>query len=103
MAKEKISAHAKQRNKERFDGNNKDIKNTIIYGYVKEDFEGSFYDFLDYLKHKGSGGTTVKVKGEMIVIYNKRSRRAITTFRVPDKYLPIDNFLKNKEKLGEKR
>jgi hypothetical protein len=55
------------------------------------------------MKHYKSPNISIKVYNDVIVIYNKRSRRLITTFKVPDKYLPVSNFYldKRKEELKE--
>lgn len=92
MARERLSSHAKARNKERFGVSNKVIKEIMRSGYTIDKFEGPFHDFLNTTKSKGTGGVTVKVKGDILVVYNKRSRRAITTYKIPDKYLPIERY-----------
>ena len=93
MANEKLSIHAKTRNKERLAVSNKVIKEIMRSGYVPENFEGPFHDYLVTTRNKGSIGVSVRVKRGIVVIYNRRSRRAITTYKVPDKYMPMEDYL----------
>lgn len=94
MPKRKIlTEHVKKRNKERFGTSNKLVKEVLLYGYTINDFAGPFHDYLMSLKNKAGGAVNVKVKGSMLVVYNKRSQRAITTWVVPEKYMPIEQFL----------
>ena len=93
MANEKLSIHAKTRNKERFDVSNKVIKEIMRSGYVPEQFEGPLHDYLVTTRNKGTAGVSVRVKRGIVVIYNRRSRKAITTYKVPDKYIPMEDYL----------
>lgn len=99
--RKRLTEHAKVRNKERFGTSNRLVKDVLMYGYTVEEFVGPFHDYLLSIKNKTGGAGNVKVKGEMLVVYNKRSQRAITTWQVPDKYLPIENYLvKNVREVG---
>lgn len=95
--RKRLTEHAKLRNKERFGTSNKIIKEIMMYGYTVWDFEGKFYNYLCSVKGKGSAQTNVKVRGNMLVIYNKRSQRAITTYEVPERYLPVEQHLRRKK------
>ena len=91
--RKRLSTHAKNRNKERFGTSNKLVKEVLLYGYTVNEFGGPFHDYLNTVRNKGSNGVNVKVKGDMLVVYNRRSQRAITTWRVPDRYLPVEKSL----------
>jgi len=93
MSQKRLTKHASNRVHERFNGSNKHVKEVMMYGYPSACFEGPLHDFMESIKNRGSNAITVKVKGKMLVIYNKRSQRAITTFEVPEKYMPIENYL----------
>lgn len=94
IMKKRLSNHAKYRCKQRFGVSNKIIKDIMLYGNVAVDYEGAFHDFLISVKNSnGSKSIGVKVKDDMAVVYNKRSQRAITCYRVPNKYTPSDNYL----------
>lgn len=67
----------------------------MMYGYTVADFEGVFYNYLCSVKNKGPAQTNVKIRDNIMVIYNKRSQRAITTYEVPERYLPVENYLKD--------
>lgn len=89
----RISKHAKKRCTERFGVSNKKIKEVMMYGYPPPCFVSPFYDFLQSVKYARGGAITVKVKDGMVVIYNKRSQRAVTVYKVPNKYEPWDDYL----------
>ena len=93
MQRKRLTEHAKQRNKERFGVANNRIKEIMSGGYTVANFTGEFYIYLHYVKHKRSGAINIKVKDDMMVIYNKRSQRAITVYKVPEKFLPIEKYL----------
>ena len=65
----------------------------MMYGFSPVDFEGPFHDFLFSSENKRGGAITVKVKNDMVVIYNKRSQTAITCYQVPGKYMPWEEYL----------
>ena len=92
--KKRLSEHAKMRGHERFNVPNRLLKEIMMHGYTVHDFEGQFYNYLCSVKAKGPKQTNVKVKDNIMVIYNKRSQRAITTYKVPDRYMPVENYLK---------
>lgn len=104
-SRKKVSNHAKQRCLERFGVSNKVMKEIMRTGFTVEEFEGDFHSYLMGIKVKKGGAVNVKVKGNMLVVYNKRSQRAITTWVVPGKYQPIERFLipKLKEKYLPKK
>lgn len=64
-----------------------------MYGYPPVCFEGPFYDFLKSVQSTKGGAIVAKVKDDIIVIYNKRSQRAITIYKVPDRFRPADDYL----------
>lgn len=78
---------------ERFGVSNKVIKDIMRTGFTIADFEGSFHDYLVGIQSKKGGAVNVKVKGNILVVYNKRSQKAITTWEVPGKYVPIERYL----------
>jgi len=92
-SRKKVSNHAKQRCMERFGVSNKVIKDIMRTGFTIADFEGSFHDYLVGIQAKKGGAVNVKVKGNILVVYNKRSQKAITTWEVPGKYVPIERYL----------
>jgi len=102
--RKKLSNHVKLRNKERFGTSNKRIKDVMMYGYPPAYFEGDFNHYLESVKNAKGGAITVKVKDDMVVVYNKRSKIAVTTYKVPEKFMPIDAYLLPtfKKKVGDK-
>ena len=89
----RVSIHAKERCHERFGVSNKKIKDVMMYGYSPVAFEGAFKNFLMSVQNTRGGAVTVKVKDNMVVIYNKRSQRAITCYKVPNRYMPWEEYL----------
>lgn len=89
----RVSKHAHQRGLERGGVSNKKIKEVMMYGYPPVYYEGPFRYFLDSVKNTKGGAVTVKVKDDIMVIYNKRSQRAITMYRVPERFRPADDYL----------
>lgn len=89
----KISNHAKKRCHERFGVSNKVIKEIMMYGNPAAYYEGEFGEYLISVQNARKGAVIPKVKNEMIVIYNKRSQRAITVYGVPEKFRPSDEYL----------
>lgn len=94
--RKRLTEHAKQRNKERFGVANNRIKEIMLGGYTIADFDGEFYFYLYCTQHKRRGAINIKVKDDMMVIYNKRSQRAITVYKVPEKFLPVEKYLVKK-------
>lgn len=89
----RVSKHAHLRGIERGGISNKKIKEVMMYGYPPVCYEGPFYNYLMSVKNAKGGAITVKVKDDTVVVYNKRSQRAVTTYKVPDKYRPADDYL----------
>ena len=77
----------KQRGKD--NGRNGLIAIANSKGKTKESFKGKFYD---YLYRKSLRGASVKVYKDNIYIFGKNSRRLITTYPVPEIYLPVEQF-----------
>lgn len=92
--KKRLTKHAAVRNRQRFGTSNKRIKEVLTYGYTVDEFVGPFHDYLAMIKTKTGGAGNVKVRDNMLVVYNKRSQRAITVWEVPEKYIPVENFLR---------
>lgn len=91
--RKKVSMHAHLRGMERGGVSNKKIKEIMAYGYSPVEFEGDFRSFLMSVQSARGGAVTVKVKEGIVVIYNKRSQKAITTYPVPTKYMPWEEYL----------
>ena len=89
----RVSKHAHQRGLERGGISNKKIKEIMMYGYPPVCFDGPFYDFLKSVQSSKGGAITVKVRDDIMVIYNKRSQKAITTYRVPERFRPANDYL----------
>lgn len=89
----RVSKHAHQRGIERGGISNKKIKEVMMYGYPPACYDGPFRYYLDSVKNARGGAIVVKVKDDILVVYNKRSQRAITTYRVPDKFKPATDYL----------
>ena len=89
----RVSHHAKQRCHERFGISNKIIKDIMIYGNPPAYYGGEFGEYLISIQNARSGAVIPKVKNEIIVVYNKRSQRAITIYGVPEKFRPSDEYL----------
>lgn len=64
-----------------------------MYGSPPACFDGPLHDYLKSAQGARSNAIVVKVKDDIIVVYNKRSQRAITTYRVPDKFKPATDYL----------
>ena len=88
----KVTKHGRKRLKER---NNDRGRNGIfslakIRGKMSADFEGEFHE---YLESRMSRGSMVKVYKNNIYIYSKTSKILITTYPVPEKFLPVEQYL----------
>ena len=92
--KKKVSHHAKIRMNERFgdDYRNKKIKHVLMYGYTINDFKDELHIYLQWILDRNSNSRSLKVYDDMLVVYNKRTQKAITTWKIPDKFLPIERF-----------
>lgn len=93
----RVTTHARLRARERLDVHhhtnvNKELNNAITYGHPLADYKGDFARFLQYKKKHNKAGVGIKVYKDNIVIY--RNKTIITTYTVPDKYKPTDNYLK---------
>lgn len=76
------------------------VKKMMKYGLTVGDFTGDFYSYLQYIKTKKFKSIRIRVMYDSILIYNKNSKRAITVYPVPPKFLPIEQYIKqdsNKE------
>ena len=82
---------------------NKKIRDVMMFGYPPVCFKSPLYDYLQSVKHAKGGAVTVKVKDDIVVVYNKRSKIAITTYNIPDKFKPSDEYLLPQyKKIGDK-
>ena len=92
--KKKVTKHALKRAMERFGDNyrQKRIRNALLYGHIPTDFKGEFRDYLQAILKKNSKSKSIKIHEDMLVLYNKRNQKVITTWKVPDKYLPTGKF-----------
>lgn len=98
-----ITYHAKERLTERADihGNkeqSKLFKNALNYGYCVSQFTGPLYDYLQAVLNQRKY-TNVKVFLDKVFIY--RNKTLITSWNLPDKYIPSALFLKKHDKLFE--
>lgn len=89
--------HGKKRLKQR---NVNQDKNGITYlarknGKTRKYYDGEFYD---YIQARGSRNGIVKVYKENIFIFGKNNDRLITTYPVPEKYIPTDKYLMDDKK-----
>jgi len=96
MRKSKMTSHVIRRTQERVDLNGKSsntfIKEAMQYGLAPGDFVGDFYSYLHHIKVKKYKSIGIRVYENNILIYNKNSRTAITLYRVPEKFLPIEQY-----------
>ena len=93
-----ISKHGQKRIKERL-GNRlnrqKLLKNVLRYGNLKEHFEGEFYD---YLYNKSLKGAYIKIYKNFIFVISKSKKTLITTYPIPEMFLPIEKYHINSRK-----
>ena len=88
----RVTFHGKRRTKERTNTNlnyNALARTVSKNGFSKNDFKGAFYN---YLLSKSKSGARVKIYDNNIYIFSKNTKRLITTYKVPDKYLPIEKW-----------
>lgn len=101
----KVSKHARRRAKERLNVSYKAERNKLFnkalrFGHNTNEFAGEFLDYLNSKtqKHKNTG---IKVYDGNIYIYSNRNKLVITTYPVPQKFLPIQeqfaSYLKNNQ------
>lgn len=91
-AQNRVTKHAKVRLRERTDSNhNSNAMSRIVSknGKTKGFYQGKFHQ---YLLSKSISGARVKVYQDNIYIFSKNSKRLITTYPVPDKYLPVEQY-----------
>lgn len=93
----KITKHGIKRLKQR---NKNQCRNGIANiakkcGKTKRYFDGEFYE---YLLTKSSRDCIVKVYKNDIYIYARTSKKLITTYPVPKKFIPTEQYLLEKEK-----
>ena len=88
----KITDHGRIRLKERTNITrpklshiNKILKN----GKSSEDYKD---EFKKYLEKKGIGGAKVKVYDNQIYIFSRNTKRLITTYPIPERFIPINNY-----------
>ena len=88
----KVTKHGKKRLKQRNinQGRNGISFSARVNGKTKLYFEGDFYNYLNL---KSSNGKNVKVYKNNIFIYSKNSHNLITTFPVPKRFMPIEQYL----------
>ena len=94
----KVTKHGRKRLKQRNinQGRNGISNNARMYGKTKRYFEGEFYE---YLLNKSLRGCSIKVYKNDIFIFGKTSKNLITTYPIPEKYLPVEKYLIEEEKM----
>lgn len=88
----RITFHGKKRTRERTNTNlNYNALARIVSrnGLSKNDFKGAFYQ---YILSKSKSGARVKIYNDNIYIFSKNTKRLITTYKIPEKYLPIEQW-----------
>lgn len=96
----RVTKHARKRIRERVITNQSPISllNTVSRkGKTKGMYEGKFHQ---YLTSKSINGKIAKVYKDNIYILTKNTRRLITTFKIPEKYLPVEQYEITKEKIA---
>lgn len=93
----RVTKHGRKRLKQR---NVNQCRNGISnnarkYGKTKRYFEGEFYE---YLLNRTSRGCSVKVYKNDIYIFGKTSKNLITTYPIPERFLPIEQYLIESDK-----
>lgn len=89
----RVSKHAKARINERVDSIYRACALSRIAsrnGYSKGMFQG---DFQKYLLRKSVTGARVKVYKDNIYIFGKNSKKLITTYSVPKRFLPVEQYM----------
>lgn len=70
------------------------LKDAVNHGRPIGDFKDAFYEYLMQIKYaKKSRGISIRVYQNTAVVYNKRSGKIITTYKVPQRFLPTKNYL----------
>lgn len=88
----RITYHGKKRTRERTSTNlNYNALARVVSkkGLSKNDFKGAFYQ---YLLSKSKSGARVKVYNDNIYIFSKNTKRLITTYKIPEKFVPIEQW-----------
>lgn len=67
-------------------------------GKGKEMYEGKFYQFL--LSKSFIRGAIIKVYKNNIYVLAKNSRNLITTYQIPEKYLPVEQYEKSSKTIN---
>lgn len=93
----KLSTHSIDRFRQRTDlSKSRDMKrlftNALKRGNNPDHYHGAFEQYLASHKRKSTHG--VKVYANLVFIYNKRSRTLVTVFKVPDEYVPLQDYEK---------
>lgn len=90
-----ISSHARKRAAERLDLSRRDdvvhrFRNALMYGLSPSNFRGPFNQYLQS-KLKKNSYCTIKIYSDFVYIH--RNKKLITMFPVPEKYLPVKQWL----------
>lgn len=99
MSKYKPTRHALVRASARLGLGNKFntskyLKDAVNHGRHPGDFKGDFFEYLMQIKYaKKTKGISIRVYNNSVVVYNKRSGKIITTYQVPQRFLPTKNYL----------
>lgn len=96
----KVTKHGSIRIKERI-GNTRDntLLRVVSYkGKSKNEYKGSLFQYL--LVKEKQKNAIIKLYKNNVYVLSKNSRRLITTYPLPSKYLPTINFeLNNRERI----
>lgn len=87
------SSHGSIRMKERIGSIKNDkshLRNAIRNGKTKKDFRGDFYYYI--LEKESKRDKKIKIYKNFIYIFNKGSHGLITTYPVPEEFLPIEQY-----------
>lgn len=88
----KITTHGKYRLKERINNNQRNA--SYLKVVIRKGKNSFFYNepFKSYLLSKENKRSVVKVYNDNVFIFTKTGKRLITTYPVPEKYLPADQY-----------
>lgn len=92
MAK-KVTTHGKYRIRERVDSNANlsSLRHQVLNsGKNVYDYNGKFFQYL--MSKERNDRYMPKVYKNNIYIFTKNSKRIITTYQIPEKYLPLVNY-----------
>ena len=96
----RITLHGKVRMKERTDfslTNSSMSKVIYMKGKSSSFYKGAFYK---YLFSKSNNNVKVKVYKNNIYIFTKNKKKLITTYPVPEKYLPLEKYERSDKIIG---